>query len=136
MVSSRKKRYLNIAFLATLTTAALLGLPGETPAARVSAGRDAVPLILEQMARFEGDKFEDAAEILCRMKNRRAIRPLSRILFLEPWVPGLLDPDQLFDLRQAYLVKGSLESVTARLRKESMGVAGAGGGIPWDRVAP
>jgi len=100
----------------------------------VRAGGDAVPLIIEQMAIIEGEKFADAAEILCRMKDRGAIKPLNRILFPEPWVPGLLEPARLFDLRQAYLVKGSLEPVVTRLRKESMGAAG--GGIPWDRVAP
>jgi len=61
--------------------------------------------------------------------------PAARVsVDAEPWVPGFLDPRQLFDLRQACLVKGSLEPVVARLRRESIGAAG--GGIPWDRVAP
>ena len=100
----------------------------------IRAGEEVIPLLVEQMASIEEEKFADAAEILCRMKDRKAIRTLNRLLFPEPWVPGFLQPRQLFVLRQAYLVKGSLEPVLARLRRESIGAAG--GGIPWDRVAP
>jgi HEAT repeat protein len=100
----------------------------------VRAGADVVPLLIEQMAELEGKKFADATEILCRMKDRKALRPISRIMFPEPWVPGFLEPDQHFNLRQAYMVKGNFEPIVARLRREAMGAAG--GGIPWDRVAP
>ena len=100
----------------------------------VMAGGPVVMLLTEKMAQLEGPKFFDAAEILCRIKDQRAIKPLNKILFPEPWEPAILQPDQLYNLRQAYVRKGSLEPVVARLKSE-VGGAGGGGG-PWERVAP
>ncbi len=91
-------------------------------------------LIMEKMAQLEGPKFYDAAEIICRLKDQRAIHPLSKVLFPEPWEPAILDPDQLYSLRQAYFRKGSLEPVLARLKNE-VDAAGGGGGT-WEPVAP
>jgi HEAT repeat protein len=100
----------------------------------VRAGGSAVPLIVEKMVMLEGDPFNDAAEILCRIKDQRAIKPLFNVLFPEPWEPSALDGSQLFDFRQAYLKKGSLIPVLDRLRNEAGGAGGGGG--PWERVAP
>jgi len=100
----------------------------------VAAGGPVVVFIAEKMAQLEGPKFHDAAEIICRLKDQGAIHPLSKILFPEPWEPAILEPDQLYSLRQAYVRKGSLEPVLARLKNE-VGGAGGGGG-PWERVAP
>jgi len=100
----------------------------------VTAGGPVVVLIIEKMAELEGPKFQDAAEVICRIKDQRAIDPLNRILFPEPWEPALLDAAQLYSLRQAYVKKGSLEPVLSRLKSE-VGGAGGGGG-PWERVAP
>jgi len=100
----------------------------------VAAGGPAVLLITEKMAQLEGSKFFDAAEIICRIKDQRAIRPISKVLFPEPWEPVFLQPAQLYSLRQTYVRKGSLVTVLARLKNE-MGGAGGGGG-PWERVAP
>jgi HEAT repeat protein len=100
----------------------------------VSAGGPVVVLIIEKMAELEGSKFYDAAEIICRIKDQRAIHPLSKVLFPEPWEPALLQSDQLFNLRQTYVRKGNLNIILARLKSE-MGAAG-GGGVPWERVAP
>ena len=98
------------------------------------AGGPAVPLIVERMSMLEGEPFKDAAEILCRVKDQKAIKPLTRVLFPEPWEPAALGGGQLFDLRQAYLKKGSLEPVLDRLRNEAGGAGGGGG--PWERIAP
>lgn len=100
----------------------------------VAAGGSVVVLLTEKMAQLRGPRFFDAAEIICRIKDQRAIHPLSKVLFPEPWEPAILQPDQLYSLRQAYARKGSLEPVLARLKSE-MGGAGGGGG-PWERVAP
>jgi len=100
----------------------------------VEAGAPVVMLITEKMAQLDGPKFLDAAEIICRISDKRAIEPLNKILFPEPWEPVVLEPDQLYSLRQAYVRKGSLEPVLARL-KDEVGGAGGGGG-PWERVAP
>ena len=100
----------------------------------VAAGGPVVVLITEKMAQLEGPKFLDSAEIICRIKDQKAIHPLNKILFPEPWEPALLEAAQLYSLRQAYVRKGSLEPVLARLKNE-MGGAGGGGG-PWERVAP
>jgi HEAT repeat protein len=100
----------------------------------VEAGGPVVPLIVERMSMLEGEPFDDAAEVLCRIKDQRAIKPLNKVLFPEPWEPAALEGEQLFDLRQAYLKKGSLAPVLDRLRNE-VGGAGGGGG-PWERVAP
>ena len=43
-------------------------------------------------------------------------------------------PDQLFDLRQAYMKMGSMEPILTRLKNEAGGAGGGGG--PWERVAP
>ncbi|UCG38435.1 MAG: HEAT repeat domain-containing protein [bacterium] len=100
----------------------------------VRGGGKVVNLVVEQMAGLEGLKFADAAEILCRMKDQGAIGPLTKVLFPEPWQPAVLDPGRLYDLRQAYLAKGSLDPVMDRLRKEAGGTGG--GGAPWERVVP
>lgn len=100
----------------------------------VAGGGPIVTLVTEKMAQLEEPKFSDAAEIICRIKDKRAIRPLNKILFPEPWETANLDPAQLYRLRQAYVRKGSLKPVLARLQKE-VGGAGGGGG-PWERVAP
>jgi hypothetical protein len=93
-----------------------------------------VALVAEKMAQLEGEKFSDAAEVICRIKDQRAIHPLGKILFPEPWDPALLEPDQLYSLRQAYARKGCLQPLLARLRSEVDGAGGGGG--PWERVAP
>ncbi|MDF1525727.1 MAG: HEAT repeat domain-containing protein [bacterium] len=100
----------------------------------VAGGVDVVRLVTEKMAQLEGPKFLDSAEIICRIKDQKAIHPLNKVLFPEPWEPALLEAAQLYSLRQAYSRKGSLEPVLARLKNE-MGGAGGGGG-PWERVAP
>ncbi|MDT8395573.1 MAG: HEAT repeat domain-containing protein [bacterium] len=100
----------------------------------IRAGGPAVPLVVEKMAMLEGVMFSGAAEILCRVKDQKAIKPLSKVLFPEPWEPSLLDSGRLFDLRQAYMKKGSLAPVLDRLRSEAGSAAGGGG--PWERVAP
>ncbi len=100
----------------------------------VRAGAPVVNLVVEKMAGLTGEKFNDGAEVLCRIKDQRALRPLSKVLFPEPWEPSLLGPGQLYELRQIYARKGGLEPVMARL-KEEVGRAGGGGG-PWERVAP
>jgi len=100
----------------------------------VAAGGPVVVLIMEKMAQLEGPKFYDAAEIICRLKDQRAIHPLSKVLFPEPWEPAILEPDQLYSLRQAYFRKGSLEPVLARLKNEVD--AADGGGGTWEPVVP
>jgi len=100
----------------------------------VAAGGPAVMLITEKMAQLDDPNFSDAAEIICRIQDKRAIEPLNKILFPEPWEPVLLKPDQLYSLRHQYVRKGALQSVLARLKSE-VGGAGGGGG-PWERVAP
>jgi HEAT repeat protein len=100
----------------------------------IEAGGLMVVLITEKMAQLEGPKFFDAAEVICRIKDQRAIHPLSKILFPEPWEPAILEPDQLYRLRQAYARKGCLEPILARLKSEVDGAGGGGG--PWERVAP
>jgi len=100
----------------------------------VQIGGPAVMLVSEKMSRLEGPKFSDAAEILCRIQDKRAIEPINKILFPEPWEPVFLSPDQLFDLKHQYARKGSLQPVLARLKKETGGAGGGGG--PWERVAP
>jgi HEAT repeat protein len=100
----------------------------------IEAGGQVVALVAEKMAQLEGEKFSDAAEVICRIKDQRAIHPLGKILFPEPWDPALLEPDQLYSLRQAYARKGCLQPLLARLRSEVDGAGGGGG--PWERVAP
>ena len=91
-------------------------------------------LITEKMAQLDDLNFSDAAEIICRIQDKRAIGPLNRVLFPEPWEPVLLEADQLYSLRHQYVRKGALQPVLARLKSE-VGGAGGGGG-PWERVAP
>ena len=100
----------------------------------VRAGGPVVILITEKMAQLDGPRFLDAAEIICRIKDQRAIHPLNKVLFPEPWEPAILEPSQLYSLRQAYVRKGSLQPVLARLKSEVNGAGGGGG--PWERVAP
>jgi HEAT repeat protein len=84
----------------------------------IQAGSEVVLLIVEKMRYLNEDCFSNAAEILCRMDDQRAVKPLIRVLFPEPGTPGSLEEDQLFNLRRAYLSKGDLEPVVARLKKE------------------
>jgi HEAT repeat protein len=101
----------------------------------VAGGGPVVPIVTEKMAQLEGPKFRDAAEVICRIKDPKAIRYLNKVLFPEPWEPSLLDPVQLYRLRRTYMSKGTLEPVLARLKSEA-GLAAGGGGGPWERVAP
>jgi HEAT repeat protein len=100
----------------------------------VRAGGPVVILVTEKMAQLDGPRFFDAAEIICRIKDKRAIHPLNKVLFPEPWEPAILEPAQLYSLRQAYVRKGRLQPVLARLKSEVNGAGGGGG--PWERVAP
>jgi len=90
----------------------------------VRSGADSVLLIVEKMRDLDGDCFTDAAEILCRIDDQRAVKPLTRALFPETISSGTLPAEQLFVLRQAYMAKGSLEPVAARLRREISGASG------------
>ena len=101
----------------------------------VAGGGPVVAIVTEKMAQLEGPKFFDAAEIICRITDQRAIRPLNKVLFPEPWEHTMLDPTQLYRLRRAYIRKGTLEPILARLKSEAGLVTGGGGG-PWERVAP
>ncbi len=100
----------------------------------VAAGGPVVLLVAEKMAQLEGPKFFDAAEILCRIQDRKAVSSISKVLFPDNGGLSFLGREQLQKLRREYVRKGSLEPVLARLQREVDGVGT--GGSPWERAVP
>ncbi len=99
----------------------------------VRAGISIMPLLVEKMRTLDQDKFDDAAEILCRINDPEAEMAITSILFPEPWAVMTLDGDQLFRFRHAYAQKGSIVAIRTRLQAE---ISSTTGGGTWQRVAP
>ncbi|TNF47437.1 HEAT repeat domain-containing protein [bacterium] len=99
----------------------------------VKAGTPVVPLLVEKMTTLDQEKFDNAAEILCRMNDPEAHIAITSILFPEPWTTVTLAGDRLFRFRQIYSQKGSIVAIRTRLKAEINSTSGGG---TWQRVAP
>jgi HEAT repeat protein len=99
----------------------------------VKAGTSVVPLLVEKMKTLDQEKFNDAAEILCRINDPEAHIAMTSILFPEPWAAVTLEGEQLFRFRQTYAQKGNIVAVRTRLKTEINSTSGGG---TWQRVAP
>ena len=90
----------------------------------VEAGAPVVPLVVERMQTVSDEGFRSAVEILCRINDPRARRPLTAALLPEPGSVMALEEGKLMHLRQAYLQKGSILAVRGLLRSELTGAEG------------